>query len=239
MSWLTRLFRPHVELPPGYAERVDVWRNLPAVSEKESLAQARFIVVDVETSGLDMRKDRLLSIGACAVEVLRLRAGENYETVLRHDEASQRDNILIHGIGPQAQAAGQPPEESLMKFIEFIGKYPLVAFHAGFDQTVLNRDLRETLGVRLPNPWLDLAQLAPALVPEARMPRAGLDEWLGYFGLRAHARHRAVDDAFATAELFLVLLARARARGLTTMSMLHATCEQQARLVPGGGAGGA
>ena len=239
MSWLARLFRPHVELPPGYAERVDAWRELPAVSEKDALMQARFIVVDVETSGLDARKDRLISVGACAVEALRLRAGENYEAILRRDETSKRDNILIHGIGPQAQAAGQPPEEALMGFLEFIGKHPLVAFHAGFDQIMLNRDLRETLGVRLTNPWLDLAQLAPALVPQARLTQAGLDEWLAYFDLRAHARHRAVDDAFATAELFLVLLARARARGLSTMSMLHAACEQQARLIPGGGAGGA
>lgn len=239
MSWLARLFRPHVELPPGCAQRLDAWRELPAVSEKQALTQARFIVVDVETSGLDMRKDRLLSIGACAVEAQRVRAGENYVTILRRNEASRRDNILIHGIGPQAQAAGRPPEESLMQFLEFTGKHTLAAFHAGFDQAMLDRDLRETLGVRLPNPWLDLALLAPALVPEARLSRASLDDWLGYFGLRAGARHRAVDDAFVTAELFLVLLARARARGLSTVSMLHAVCEQQARLVPGGGAGGA
>lgn len=239
MSWLTRLFRPHMELPEGYSRRIGSWRELPDASEKELLAEARFIVVDVETSGLDTRKDRLLSIGACAVEKSRLRAGENYATVLRHAQASRHENILIHGIGPQAQAAGIVPEECLMGFLEFAGKRPLVAFHSAFDQAMLNRDLRQTLGVRLPNRWLDLAQLAPALAPEARLPRAGLDEWLGYFRLRAHARHRAVDDAFATAELFLVLLARARARGVTTANMLHAICEQQARLVPGGGAGGA
>lgn len=238
MSWLARLFRPQIELPPGYAERVSAWRELPAVRDSEPLTQARFIVVDVETSGLDTRKDRLLSIGACAVEALRLRAGENYETILQRDEASERENILIHGIGPQAQAAGRPPEESLMEFLEFAGRHTLIAFHAGFDQAMLGRDLRQTLGVRMPNPWIDLALLAPALVPEARLPRASLDDWLGYFGLRAGARHRAVDDAFVTAELFLVLLARARARGLTTASMLQAACEQQARLVPGGAGGG-
>lgn len=239
MSWLTRLFRPQMELPEGYSRRIEAWRGLPAISERGPLNEARFIVVDVETSGLDTRKDRLLSIGACAVEGLRVCVGENYETILRRDEASERDNILIHGIGPQAQAAGRPPEESLMGFLEFTGKHTLVAFHAGFDQIMLNRDVRETLGVRLPNPWLDLAQLAPALVPEARLSRASLDDWLGYLGLRAAARHRAADDAFVTAELFLVLLARARARRLSTVSMLHAVCEQQARLVPGGGAGGA
>lgn len=238
MSWLTRLFRPHVELPPGYAERVDAWRNLPAVSEKEPLTQARFIVVDVETSGLDTRKDRLLSIGACAVEAARLHAGENYEIILRRDEVSERENILIHGIGPQAQAAGRPPEESLMGFLEFIGKQPLVAFHAGFDQAMLGRDLRETIGVRLPNAWLDLAMLAPALAPEARLPQASLDDWLGYFGLRAGARHRAVDDALATGELFLILLKRAQAGGLDTVGSLLAAAEEHQRKVSGGGFGG-
>jgi DNA polymerase-3 subunit epsilon len=239
MSWLARLFRPHIELPPGLAERARAWREQPAVSDRIPLTQARFIVVDVETSGLDMRKDRLLSIGACAVEAMRLRAGESYATILQRDETNARANILIHGIGPQAQAAGEAPEESLLGFLEFAGKYPLVAFHASFDQTMLDRALRESLGVRLINPWLDLAHLCPALFPEARLRQAGLDDWLGYFGVRAHARHRAADDAFATAEIFLVLLARARARSLTTVSALQAACEQQARLVPGGGAGGA
>lgn len=239
MSWLARLFRPHIELEPGLAERVRVWREQPAVSERIAVTQARFIVVDVETSGLDMRKDRLLSIGACAVEAMRLRAGESYATILQRDETSARANILIHGIGPQAQAAGEVPEESLLGFLEFAGRYPLVAFHASFDQTMLDRALRESLGARLINPWLDLAHLCPALFPEARLSQAGLDDWLGYFGLRAHARHRAADDAFATGEIFLILLARARARSLTTVSALHAACEQQARLVPGGGVGGA
>ncbi|MGE5241252.1 MAG: PolC-type DNA polymerase III [Bacteroidota bacterium] len=239
MSWLARLFRPHVELSPALAGRIDAWREQPAVSEKIPLAQARFIVVDVETSGLDVRKDRLLSIGACAVQARRLHAGENYETIVRRDEAGERENILIHGIGPQAQSAGQAPEEALMGFLEFAGKAPLVAFHARFDRSMLDRAARETLGVRLLNPWLDLAQLAPALVPEARLARAGLDEWLAYFDLRAGARHRAVDDAFVSAELFLILLARARARDLATAGALYALCEQQARLVSGGGAGGA
>ncbi len=238
MNWFARLFRPRVELPAELARRVQAWRGQISPGENVLLAQARFIVIDVETSGLDTRKDRLLSIGACAVEAMRLQAGQSYEAILRGHETSERGNILIHGIGPQAQAAGKAPEEALTGFLEFAGKYSLVAFHAGFDKAMLDRALRETLGVRLSNPWVDLAQLAPALVPEARLVQAGLDEWLAHFGLRAHARHRAVDDAFATAELFLILLARARARNLNSVSALHATCEQQARRVPGGGAGG-
>jgi DNA polymerase-3 subunit epsilon len=197
------------------------------------------MIVDVETSGLDTRKDRLLSIGACALQCLRLHTGENYGTVLHRDEPSERDNVLIHGIGPQEQAMGQAPEESLMGFLEFVGKQPLAAFHAGFDQAVLDRELRRTLGLRLPSAWIDLALLAPALVPEARLPRAGLEEWLAYFNLRVHTRHRALDDALATGELFLILLKRALTSGLDSVGSLLVAAEEQQRKGLGGNAGGA
>jgi DNA polymerase III subunit epsilon len=239
MEWLTQLFRPTVELAPELVQRLQAWRDIAAVDERDSMRSARFVVVDVESSGLNVRKDRLLSIGAVAVNAGRLAAGDGFDVVLRSDEKSGRENILIHGIGPSAQRAGVEPEEALMDFLEYLGKQPLVAFHAGFDEEMIGRRLRSTLGVRLPNLWLDLALLAPAVVPGARLMRAGLDDWLNYFGLRVLSRHRAADDAFATAELFLILLARARARGVETVGALRGVCERQARLAPGGGAGGA
>ena len=67
-------------------------------------------MVDVETSGLDTRRDRLLSIGACAVEALRQRPGAGFEAILRHHQASELNNIPIHGISLQSQAAGEAPE---------------------------------------------------------------------------------------------------------------------------------
>lgn len=227
MSFLRRLFRPTVELSATLARRADVWRALPPASDAVALERARLVVVDVETSGLDPRKDRLLAIGACPMEGLRLQPGAGFGALLRQSEASGRDNILLHGIGPQEQAGGTSPEEALMGFLEFARKDVLVAFHAPFDQAVLDRAAREILGLRLLNPFIDLADLAPALAPEARLGRAGLDDWLAYFGLRAAQRHRAAYDAVATGELLLILLARARARGIVTVSALRALGEQR------------
>lgn len=237
MSFLRRLFRPYVELPPDLARRVAAWRDSPAIHEKSAIADARFAVVDVETTGLDPHKDRLLSIGALVLQSMRLHPAQGYALVVRNREASERENILVHGIGPAEQAAGAEPEPALMAFLEFIRKDFLVAFHAGFDQAILDRALRRSLGVRLLNPWLDLAALAPALYPEARPARASLDDWLSYFGLRARRRHCAADDAFAAGELFLILLARARARGVATLAELRGLAMAQARMTFGGGLG--
>lgn len=227
MSFLRRLFRPTVELPAALARRAAAWRALPPVDDAVALERARLVVVDVETSGLDPRKDRLLAIGACPVEGLKLQPGAGFGTLLRQSEVSGRDNILLHGIGPQEQAGGISPEAALMGFLEFARKDVLVAFHAPFDQAVLDRATRETLGLRLLNPFIDLADLAPALVPEARLGRASLDDWLAYLDLRAAQRHRAAYDAVATGELLLILLARAHARGIVTVSALRALGEHR------------
>lgn len=227
MSLLSRLFGSRVELPRPLASRLANWRALRDEGEQVALADATLVVVDVETSGLDPRRDRLLAIGACVLRGGRLVAGAGFERLLYQEEVSTRENILIHGIAPTEQATGLPAEQALLDFLQFAGKHVLVAYHAAFDQTVLDRAAREILGVRLPNRWLDLAYLAPALYPEARLPQAGLDDWLHYFNIQVSARHRAIDDVLATGELLLILLKRARKQGLGTVGELLATTEAQ------------
>ncbi|HEY8553510.1 MAG TPA: 3'-5' exonuclease [Burkholderiales bacterium] len=229
MSWIVHLFRPKAELPVRAAAAVDAWRALPAVPETAGLVDTRFVVVDVETSGLNPRRDRLLSIGAVAVERMKLAPQHTFSVVLRNEVPSTRENIALHGLTPAAQAAGAPPEDALADFLAFVGRSPCVAFHADFDRTVLERALRLVLGVRFDNPWLDLARLAPALAPEGRRVRGSLDDWVAHFRLRVHTRHNAVHDAQVAAELFLILMARANARGVATLAALRAldACRQR------------
>jgi DNA polymerase-3 subunit epsilon len=224
---LARLFGPVVELPPELATRLTAWRALRDDGEQVALDEATFVVVDVETSGLNPRRDRLLAIGACTLHGARLVAGAAIQRLLYQAQVSTKENILVHGIAPTEQATGLPAEQALMDFMEYAGRHVLVAYHAVFDRTVLDRVARETLGVRLHNRWLDLAYLAPALYPEARLPNASLDEWLYRFGIQVATRHRAVDDVLATGELLLVLLKRAKQLGMENLGALMAAAEVQ------------
>jgi DNA polymerase-3 subunit epsilon len=239
MSFLGGLLHRRVELSPELAGRIEQWNAQPVPQDSTPVDRARFVVVDVETSGLNPRRDRLLEIGAVALESMRLIPASGFSLVVRHDEASARENILIHGIGPARQSAGLDPSEALTALLDFSRKDLLVAFHADFDRAVLARAVRRNLGIRLPNSWLDLALLAPILFPETRRGLVSLDDWLSFFGLRVRRRHRAGDDAFATGELLLILLARARARGISTVAELRGLAETQARITSGGGLGGA
>ncbi len=179
--------------------------------------EPRWVVLDVETSGLDARRARLLAIAALGVHRdgtrWRIVPADSFEVVLRYeaDEAGQadRDNILLHGIGVGAQRDGVARPEALARFATFVADAPLVAFHAAFDRTMIERACRRE-GLAVPaNPWLDLEPLAGVLMPQVRA--RSLDEWMAELGIPCAARHEAAADTLATAELLLRLVPRLQA----------------------------
>jgi len=171
--------------------------------------EARWVVLDVEASGLDMRHDRLLAIAAIGVHFEggrpRVRLGDSFEVVLRQPEATapaDKANILLHGIGVGAQQGGVDAADALAAFTRWVAASPLVAFHAAFDRAMLDRACRAAaLPVLPPSAWLDLAPLAAVLHPEVRAK--ALDDWLAHFGIVCAVRHQAAADTLATAELLL------------------------------------
>lgn len=166
---------------------------------------SRWVVLDVETSGLDARRDRLLAIAAIAVRVdwaaprLWLDAGDSFEVVLRQDEVSSRDNILLHGIGVARQREGMAPGQALTAFLAYAGQSPLLAFHSAFDEVMIGRHVRAHLGRRVPHPWLDIEHLCAVTHPQVRA--RSLDEWMTHFDIRCAQRHQAAADTLAECEL--------------------------------------
>jgi DNA polymerase-3 subunit epsilon len=214
MNWFTRLFAPSpVALSPEQAAALAAWRALPEPGLKDALQSTRWVVLDVESSGLDVRRDRLISIGAVTVRGDTLPIAESFEVVLRQAQVSRTDNILVHGIGGTAQRTGVSAADALLGFLAHAGKAPVVAFHAAFDTIMIGRALQEHLALKWSPRVLDLADLMPALFPQVKGCRQ-LDDWLAHFGIGHYARHQALSDAFSTAQLLQVALAAAAARGL-------------------------
>ena len=101
-----------------------------------------FTVFDVETTGLSLMHDRLISIGAVAVVNGKIALGDSFYVVLQQPVVSARENILLHGIGGTAQSAGVPAADALLDFLEYLRRDPLIAFHVTFDQTMIQRAMR-------------------------------------------------------------------------------------------------
>lgn len=193
----------------------------PASLDERPLRQQRLVVLDLETSGLNLQRDQLLAIGAVVIEDGAIDFSQQFEATLLREGHQASASTLIHGIAPSAIAAGDDPAEVLLAFMEFLGDSPLLAFHAAFDQHMLARALKESLGLRLRHPFFDVAELAPLLCPQVSFRQAGLDDWLGYFQLQAAERHNASADALATAELALILFSKARQQQLDSLVALE------------------
>jgi DNA polymerase-3 subunit epsilon len=146
----------------------------------------------------------------------RIELAGSYTALVQQDAPSAADNILVHGIGGDAQLSGLPREAVIGQLAERVGDAIPVGFHAPFDEAVLRRH-----GFTAQKRWLDLAVLAPALFARHRA-LTSLEEWLGAFGIAVQARHDALGDAFSTAQLLLVVLAQARLQGANTVEDLRA-----------------
>ena len=185
-------------------------------SPRTPLAETRWAVIDCETSGLDPARDRLLSVGAVRVSGERIQLAECFSSHVRASLPSSSSNILVHGIGADAQLAAPQVADVLPEFGRFIEGHVPVAFHAWFDREVLER-----AGLSTARRWLDLEPLAHALFPQRKLRT--LDDWLAACQIHSSARHDALLDALAAAELLLVLLARARSDGMRTVEELLST----------------
>ena len=205
MNWIARLFGGR-ELPPELARRLAAWRCLP--EPDAAVAPRRWVVIDTETSGLDSVRGKLISIGAVAIEDGAIVVEPSFEVVLRQEIASARANIELHGVGAAAQTQGEDPARALLGFLEFVRKDPLVAYHVAFDAAFLRRAIRAQLGMRFGGEWVDIAVLAPLKLSD-RQPgrvrgRFALDDWLARLRIDPGARHNALADAYATAQLFQI-----------------------------------
>jgi DNA polymerase-3 subunit epsilon len=212
MGLIARLLRRRPQVDPMLDQRLHALAEVAPPPIRRSHKMNRYVTVDVETTGFDAAKDRVISIGAVALRRGRIDLSDCFEVVLRQRESSAADNILVHRIGGQQQMAGADPAEALVSFLEYVRLSPLVAFRAEFDQMMIERELTAVLGLRTQSLWIDLARLMPALYPSNDCRT--MDDWLARFGITMIARHDALADAFATAQMLQVVLAAADRVGM-------------------------
>jgi DNA polymerase-3 subunit epsilon len=226
MTWRARLTQRKPELTEAQAAALRHYEATLAPDRRADIRHLRFVVVDVETTGLDPNRDHLLAIGAIAVEAMLIRFESSFSAFMRQNHASSIANILVHGIDGTTQANAPHAAEGLADFLRFAGKSPLVGFHSDFDRVVIERALKSQLAARLSNLWLDLARLAPAIVPDHAHVHT-LDEWTRLFAIENYRRHDAVADALATAQLLQIVLARSAAARLTRLADLIDAADAQ------------
>lgn len=212
---------PRIALPEAGTKRLAALKSAPKTDPHVPLADLRWVVVDVETGGLNPHADPLLSIGAVEISDGQIHLGTSFEAGLQQEAATSHQNILVHGLTHSQQLSGMAALDALLDFAEFAAGGPYVAFHAGFDRTALEVAGQKELGWNFPGRWVDAAVIAPMLFPDLASGRRSLDDWLAALSIQNYARHSAVADAAATAQLWLILLEAANRQHIHTLKELE------------------
>jgi DNA polymerase III subunit epsilon len=175
------------------------------------LDTSRFVVLDTETTGFDYENDRILCIGALALQNYSIRVDQSFEIYMQQDHYNKA-TAQIHGI-LKATVVNQPTElEALKEFLEFLGDAIIVAHHAIFDISMINKALERNNLPKLANKTLDTGILykktllnSPLLVKKERY---SLDDLAEKFDISKKDRHTALGDAFITAIAFLKIVSK-------------------------------
>jgi DNA polymerase III subunit epsilon len=118
-----------------------------------------WVALDCETTGLDVRKDKIVSIGAVRIVGNRLLTAERLELLVRPERAMTGDNMRVHRLREIDVAQGLAPEQAMRRLLEFIGSRPLVGYFLEFDVAMLNREIWPMLGVRLPQRKIEVSAM--------------------------------------------------------------------------------
>jgi DNA polymerase III subunit epsilon len=118
-----------------------------------------WVTLDCETTGLDVRRDRIISIGAVRIVGNRLLTSQRLELLVRQERPVTADSVRVHGLREQDVAEGIAPEQAMRRLLEFIGSRPLVGYFLEFDVAMINRELWPLIGVPLPQPRIEVSAL--------------------------------------------------------------------------------
>jgi DNA polymerase III subunit epsilon len=169
--------------------------------------EARYAVVDLETTGLDPRRDEIVSYASIPVEDGRVMVGGAKTALVRPARMPEAETIRIHGLRPADLADAATLPEVLDLVLESLTRRVLVAHVAWVERGFLAAALKGA-GLRLAEPVLDTSSLARhVLAPEelGDGQALSLTDVVRALGLPVHSPHIAEGDALTTAQLFLAL----------------------------------
>lgn len=188
------------------------------------LSEVEFLVLDTETTGLNVKKDHVLSYGSVTVIHNRIRISSANEFYLKPKKRN-REAIKVHGLVQERPYVSR--ERLIQSFLDDARQKVLVGHHIGFDLAMLER-VGKSMGLRkIRNPALDTYDLAVRLdrgryydhrmVPSKEY---SLDHLCGRYAIPLDDRHTAAGDAFLTAQLLVKLLKVAETKGIKTYGEL-------------------
>jgi DNA polymerase-3 subunit epsilon len=179
------------------------------------LSELTYTVFDTETTGLEPSNgDEIIQIGAARIVNNRILRQEVFNQLVDPEIPLKPESIPIHGIS-EDMVRGQPNIDIVLPaFHEFCEDTVLIAHNAAFDMRFLQLK-EERTGIRFSQPVLDTLLLSAVVHPNQESHK--LDVILERLGIIIDKRHNALEDAFATGEVFLKMIPLLEEKGIVTV----------------------
>jgi DNA polymerase-3 subunit epsilon len=214
------------DLPPSVLKHLSVTEHIRRdVDPREAV----YVVFDTELTGLNPKKDSIVSIGALKVFGTRIDIGNPYYRVVEPRSLLTKQSVVIHGITP-SEASVCPTIDMLMpEFLDFCGNGIVVGHFVSIDLTFLNKEMTRLFGLTLQNPSVDTCVLYQWLRKREENICAfhgGIKENVDLmtlaqkFSIPVFDAHNALNDAFITAQLLQRLIANLHSFNINTIEDL-------------------
>ena len=170
--------------------------------------QNEYVCFDCETTGLNPKKDDIVSIGAVIIKGNTIVSSKKFVKFVKPKTKLQAEAIKIHHIRECDLIDAEDIDKVIMEFLEFIGNRTLVGYFLEFDIEMINKYLKPKLGINLPNKALEVSAIYHDYKIE-RIPQANIDlrfnTIMNELKIPSLGKHDAYNDALMTSMIFIKL----------------------------------
>ena len=168
-----------------------------------------YVCLDCETSGLNPKKDEILSIGAVHIKDNKILMRKTFNIFLKPSKNINVESIKIHHIRPVDLKNGIDAQEAIYQLLDFIGSRPIVGYYIKFDVAIISRYTKEFIGIKLPNKTIEVSSMYYKTIrkrSDYQFVDLRFDTILKKLDIPILGKHDALNDALMTAMIFLKLV---------------------------------
>lgn len=220
------LRRGRRDLPADLRQRA---RSRLAVDPRAAIEDVEYVAFDTELTGLDPKRDSIISIGAIRLRGGRIFPGETFYRLVRPQSELRPDGVVVHQLVHSDLEDAEEPAQVLIDFLEFVADAVPLGHFVHIDQGFVKRALSDIFGVAWRRSAVDTATLHEWLVENDASFAAhhggvsvkqDLFSTATRYGIALDRPHDALFDAYVSAQLFQRFLAFLPDNGVRTVREL-------------------
>lgn len=167
-----------------------------------------YVCLDCETTGLNPKKDEILSIGAVIIKENKILMRKTLNIFVKPSRNVTEESIKIHHIRTVDLENAIDPKDAILELLDFIGNRSIVGYYIKFDIAMISKYTKKYIGIKLPNHSIEVSSMYYKTRPrnsEYAFVDLKFDTIMKELDIPELGKHDALNDAIMTSMIFLKL----------------------------------